>query len=137
MNEDNEECKRDLLHDFDEANQCVVKEYKFICECGVGRDSKWSQCKNNLCYHHKYYIFERDYSKVKYVQFKLQQEDFLHLFENYSSFEAIKDKTFHRKRLKFLKAKEELDEYISMKASLETEQLKMDHRMREQIRLNV
>lgn len=50
---------------------------------------------------------ERDY-----VTQTVDQEGFDYAFINYSNFEEIEDKEFHRLRLQYVKAHDELNDYI-------------------------
>jgi len=49
---------------------------------------------------------------LKYVLQRIKQEGFDYCFMNYSNFEEIKDKKFHKLRKKYIKAHKKLEEYI-------------------------
>jgi len=49
------------------------------------------------------------------VQYRMDDEGFDYCFENYSSWDEIKDEEFHRLRLGFLQHMKELREYIDKK----------------------
>jgi hypothetical protein len=59
------------------------------------------------------------------VQYRMDEEGFDYCFENYSSWDEIKDEEFHRLRLEFLKSMKELREYINNKVE-EGENLELE-----------
>ena len=52
---------------------------------------------------------------AKYVRATIENEGFSYAFNDYSDFDDIKDEKFHELRKAFLKAQEELDEYVGHK----------------------
>jgi hypothetical protein len=49
------------------------------------------------------------------VQYRINAEGFHYCFKHYSSFSEIKDKKFHKLRLKYLKSAKKLEQYIKNK----------------------
>lgn len=49
------------------------------------------------------------------VQYRMEAEGFHYCFNNYSSFEEIKDEEFHKLRLKYLKSAKKLKKYVNNK----------------------
>ena len=60
------------------------------------------------------------------VQYRMDDEGFDYCFENYSSWDEIKDEEFHRLRLGFLQHMKELREYIDSKVE-EGENLELEN----------
>ena len=56
-----------------------------------------------------------DGEHFEYVRARINQEGFHYCFANYSSFPEIKDEKFHKLRLAYLKAADDLNRYISNK----------------------
>lgn len=52
---------------------------------------------------------------AKYVRETIENEGFGYAFLDYSDFEDIKDEKFHELRKAFIKAQQELDDYIGFK----------------------
>jgi chromatin remodeling complex protein RSC6 len=121
MNTDNKIENLKLSHKFTPENG-----YKYICKC-CGNGNKYSICSNEYCFDYKYNLFLRDQANVSYVKFKLADEDFHYLFENYGNFDDIVDNTFHQKRILYLKAKKDLEEYIKTQSNIEQEEFKKQH----------
>lgn len=48
------------------------------------------------------------------IQDRVENEGFDYAFVHYSDFEEIKDATFHKLRLAFLKAREEFVDYLGL-----------------------
>jgi hypothetical protein len=51
----------------------------------------------------------------EYVYWRMKQEGFHYCFKHYSSFNEIKDETFHQLRKAYLDAADILEEYINKK----------------------
>jgi len=51
------------------------------------------------------------------VQCKIGDEGFHYCFDNYSSWEEIKDEEFHRLRLNYLQSAKLLEDYINKKSN--------------------
>lgn len=106
----------------------ITPENEYICKCcGIGIGDKYSTCLNKYCFNHKYNLFLRDEANISYIKFKLEDEDFHYLFENYSNFDDIVDNTFHQKRILYLKAKNDLEAYIQTQSKIEQEEFKKQH----------
>jgi hypothetical protein len=49
---------------------------------------------------------------MEYIKRKISNEGFEYSFVNYSDFKEVEDEEFHKLRTKFLKAREELLNYV-------------------------
>jgi hypothetical protein len=58
---------------------------------------------------------EEEKRNWKSVQYRMKEEGFNYCFDGYSNWDEIKDEKFHELRLNYLKAVEELKEYINKK----------------------
>lgn len=59
---------------------------------------------------------DKNKENFKYVQYKMHDEGFHYCFNDYSNFDEIEDERFHELRLAYLKAANELENYINKKA---------------------
>jgi hypothetical protein len=50
------------------------------------------------------------------VQYRMDDEGFHYCFNSYSHFPEIQDENFHKLRLAYLKAAEELEDYVNKQA---------------------
>lgn len=57
----------------------------------------------------KIIMIQKEKNKVQEI---IDNEGFDYTFDGYSSFKEIDDETFHQLRLNYLKAKEELENYL-------------------------
>ena len=108
---------RDHICEANQFGQCK-KGYKYFCEC-CGFGHQYYKCTNTSCYQYKLKLFQRDHSKISYLALKLDDYEFHYLFENYSEFKEIQDKTFHEKRLKYLNAQKDFEMYIRQQSEQE------------------
>jgi len=49
------------------------------------------------------------------VKYRIREEGIDYCFKHYSDFEDIEDKEFHKLRLAYIKANEEIQEYINVR----------------------
>jgi len=63
-----------------------------------------------------YILIMDNQEEFKEVQYRMNDEGFHYCFKNYSDFEEIEDKRFHKLRLAYLGAAKELEDYINQKA---------------------
>jgi len=52
---------------------------------------------------------------ARYVRSKIEDEGFCYAFIYYSDFDSVDDEKFHELRKNFIKAQQELDDYIGHK----------------------
>ena len=58
---------------------------------------------------------EEELENFKNVSYRIREEDLEYCFKQYSSFEEIKDKQFHKLRLQLILSIDKIKEYVSNK----------------------